>query len=132
VGSRFDDWIYWHFFTITFDYNSSHIELLLDKEISHYCLNLGLNSHLLLVIPETALHSRGTDHIEHVMLYRRVTTQLPSNQSRRVLLWQWTPYCCHAVKGEGVYRPLHRNGSSSIDAATMCLATRRLATDHSP
>jgi hypothetical protein len=26
----FDDWIYWHFFTITVDYNSSHIELLLN------------------------------------------------------------------------------------------------------
>jgi hypothetical protein len=30
MGSRSDDWVYWHFFTITVDYNSSHIELLLD------------------------------------------------------------------------------------------------------
>jgi hypothetical protein len=30
TGSRFDDWVYWHFFTITDDYNSSHIELLLN------------------------------------------------------------------------------------------------------
>jgi hypothetical protein len=29
MGSGFDDWIYWHFFTITVSYNSSHIELLL-------------------------------------------------------------------------------------------------------
>jgi hypothetical protein len=28
--SGFDDWVYWQFFTITFDYNSSHIELLLN------------------------------------------------------------------------------------------------------
>jgi hypothetical protein len=28
MGSRFDDWVYWHFFTITVNYNSSHIELL--------------------------------------------------------------------------------------------------------
>jgi hypothetical protein len=39
------------------------------------------------------------------------------------------------LKREDVYRPLHRNGSSSIVvcvlvAATMCLATRRLAIDH--
>jgi hypothetical protein len=27
---RFDDWVYWHFFTITDDYNSSHIELVLN------------------------------------------------------------------------------------------------------
>jgi hypothetical protein len=36
------------------------------------------------------------------------------------------------IKGEGVYWPLHRNGSSSVVAcvfvvARMCLATRRLA-----
>jgi hypothetical protein len=30
MGSGFDDWIYWHFFTITADYNSSHTELLLN------------------------------------------------------------------------------------------------------
>jgi hypothetical protein len=29
MGSGFDDWIYWHFFTTTVDYNSSHVELLL-------------------------------------------------------------------------------------------------------
>jgi hypothetical protein len=30
MGSGPDDWIYWHFFTITVEYNSSHIELLLN------------------------------------------------------------------------------------------------------
>jgi hypothetical protein len=30
MGSRFDDWVYWHFFTITVEYNSSHVELFLD------------------------------------------------------------------------------------------------------
>jgi hypothetical protein len=30
MGSGFDDWICWHFFTITLNYNSSHIELLND------------------------------------------------------------------------------------------------------
>jgi hypothetical protein len=29
MGSGFGDWVYWHFFTITVDYSSSHIELLL-------------------------------------------------------------------------------------------------------
>jgi hypothetical protein len=28
MGSGFDDWVYWHFFTIIVNYNSSHIELL--------------------------------------------------------------------------------------------------------
>jgi hypothetical protein len=30
MDSGSDDWIYWHFFTITINYNSSHIELLLN------------------------------------------------------------------------------------------------------
>jgi hypothetical protein len=30
MGSGFDDWVYWHFFTITVNDNSSHIELLLN------------------------------------------------------------------------------------------------------
>jgi hypothetical protein len=30
MGPGFDDWVYWHFFTTTVDYNSSHIELLLN------------------------------------------------------------------------------------------------------
>jgi hypothetical protein len=30
MDSGFDDWIYWHFFTITVNYNSSDIELLLN------------------------------------------------------------------------------------------------------
>jgi hypothetical protein len=30
MGSGLDDWVYWHFFTITVHYNISHIELLLN------------------------------------------------------------------------------------------------------
>jgi hypothetical protein len=30
MGCIFDDWVYWYFFTITVDYNSSDIELLLN------------------------------------------------------------------------------------------------------
>jgi hypothetical protein len=30
MGSGFDNWVYWHLFTITVDYNSSQIELLLN------------------------------------------------------------------------------------------------------
>jgi hypothetical protein len=49
MGSGFDDWVYWHFFTIAVNCNSSHIELLM----SDVCLtnlyeesltNLGLIS----------------------------------------------------------------------------------------
>jgi hypothetical protein len=30
MDSGFDDWVYWHLFTITIYYNSSHIELILN------------------------------------------------------------------------------------------------------
>jgi hypothetical protein len=49
MGSEFDDWVYWHFFTITADSNSSHTELLLKDvcltNLSEESLtNLGLTS----------------------------------------------------------------------------------------
>jgi hypothetical protein len=50
MGSRFGDWIYWYFFTVTVDYNCSHIERLLNDDVlrmSHCCLNIGLVSTLL-------------------------------------------------------------------------------------
>jgi hypothetical protein len=31
MGSGFDGWVHWYFFTITVNYNSSHIELLLNN-----------------------------------------------------------------------------------------------------
>jgi hypothetical protein len=31
MGSGFEVWVYWYFFTITVNYNSSHIELLLNN-----------------------------------------------------------------------------------------------------
>jgi hypothetical protein len=31
MGSRFDDWVYWHFFTVTVVYNNSHIEIHLNE-----------------------------------------------------------------------------------------------------
>jgi hypothetical protein len=53
MGSRFDDWIYWHFFTITVDYNSSHIELLLNVCVT----NLSMRNLSLLSESRTGLSS---------------------------------------------------------------------------
>jgi hypothetical protein len=52
TGSGSDYLVYWHFFTISVDCNSPHIELLLNdvclanavRRISNCCLNLGLVS----------------------------------------------------------------------------------------
>jgi hypothetical protein len=47
MDSRSDDWVYWYFFTITLNYSSSHIELLLDNEsLTVSPLVLGLVSSL--------------------------------------------------------------------------------------
>jgi hypothetical protein len=43
MGSGFDDWVYWHFFTITVDYNCSHIELLNDVCLLSCCLVTNLS-----------------------------------------------------------------------------------------
>jgi hypothetical protein len=40
-GSGFDDWIYWHFFTITINYDSSHsvtVYASLRSFLDHECL----------------------------------------------------------------------------------------------
>jgi hypothetical protein len=42
MGSGFDNWVYWYFFTITVNYYSSHIELLKDvfmTDLSEESLN---------------------------------------------------------------------------------------------
>jgi hypothetical protein len=44
MGSGFDDWVYWHFFTITVNYNSSHIEFLLNAVWRTTMKNLSLLS----------------------------------------------------------------------------------------
>jgi hypothetical protein len=32
MGSGFDDWVYWHFFTTTVNFNSSHTELPMNDD----------------------------------------------------------------------------------------------------
>jgi hypothetical protein len=65
MGSGFDDWIYCHFFTITVNYNSSHIELLnicLKNLYEESLTNLGL-------ISTTRIHEylpRSLDTSHHV------------------------------------------------------------------
>jgi hypothetical protein len=64
VGFVFDDWIYWHFFTITVDYNSSHIELILNDvcltNLSDWFLLSNSRINSLLYLP------RGPDRRHHV------------------------------------------------------------------
>jgi hypothetical protein len=61
MGSRFRDWIYWHFFTITVNYDSSHIELLLND----VCLtNLYEESLPVVWISDWSPVSRILDRVE--------------------------------------------------------------------
>jgi hypothetical protein len=67
MGYGVDDRVYWHFFTITVNYYSSHIELLLNDvclinfpwRISHCCLNLGLVSTTLRIESESYVTTDG-------------------------------------------------------------------------
>jgi hypothetical protein len=75
MGSGFDNWVYWHFFTITVNYKSSHIELLLNDvcvtnalcRISDSCLNLS-NSRInsLLYLPSSPNISH---HVEQLIVF---------------------------------------------------------------
>jgi hypothetical protein len=51
MGSGSDDWVYWHFFAITVDYSSSHIEFLLND----VCLANASTEYLtnLVLVPTT-------------------------------------------------------------------------------
>jgi hypothetical protein len=46
MGSGFDDWIYWHFFTITVNCNSSHIELFWMHCVSYLTYAAWRNSRI--------------------------------------------------------------------------------------
>jgi hypothetical protein len=86
VGSRFDDWIYWHFFIITLDYNSSHIGLLLHN----FCLtNLS-----------TPLLSSTTDSAESES-YVTTDGQPATRSWIKALFWGLRPdfYYCLTVAG---------------------------------
>jgi hypothetical protein len=73
MDSEFDDWIYWHFFTITINYNSSHIELLLNDvciaNLSEESVtNLGMISitriHECTAFSELSRHRDRTHHVQ--------------------------------------------------------------------
>jgi hypothetical protein len=73
IGSRFDDWVYWHFFRITVDYNSSHSELFLNvSEESLTNLRLISTTPLISLLLEftkcTAFHNFHAAGIEITML----------------------------------------------------------------
>jgi hypothetical protein len=57
MGSGLDDWTYWHFFTITVNYNRSHIELLL-----HDCLTNLYEESLATGISWTEFTSMRTEY----------------------------------------------------------------------
>jgi hypothetical protein len=85
VGSEFVDWMYWHFFTTAVNYNSSHIELLLNalRLLSdESSLDLQMNSLLQLRRPEYKSPCR-TINYPPVMLSREsvFTDLLHSNDS---------------------------------------------------
>jgi hypothetical protein len=61
TGSGFGDWVYCYFFTIIVNYNSSHIELLLN-DVS--LTNRGLISHCSLIYELTPIYNCHADRIQ--------------------------------------------------------------------
>jgi hypothetical protein len=130
MGSGFDEWVYWHFFTITVEYNSSHTELLLNTVCltnlyEEFLTNLGLIS---------------TATLEFTNALLSITATWPGEKSSYLTL---PLFCCH----ENVFvnirccgnkcllsRCLARMTSSSyiIPAFRQCLPSRCLANDHIP
>jgi hypothetical protein len=107
VGSRFGDWIYWHFFTITLDYNSSHIELLLDNEsLSVFLPFLGLISSLLL-LSTTDCESESESYV--------TTDGQPASLSwNKAPFWDLRPdiYYCLTVAGLLIWSALSDESTS--------------------
>jgi hypothetical protein len=69
MGSGFDDWVYWHFFTITVNHKSSHIELLLNSVslmnlYEESVINLGLVSTIPRNYESTAFYNCHAARIE--------------------------------------------------------------------
>jgi hypothetical protein len=57
MGSGFCDWVYWHFFIVTVDYNSSQIELLLNDVCMTNLYEESLTNLPLLPESQTGLYS---------------------------------------------------------------------------
>jgi hypothetical protein len=131
VGSRFDDWIYWtsplqlQLFTTVHTLNSFLITNLSlhffrFSRILLFNANHGfsaITARKRLLLPPPPVNLRHEPRIENTACI--VDTPLLGFfrvhwYSRCCLAT--LPYCCHAIIGEGVYRPLHRNGGSSIVA----------------
>jgi hypothetical protein len=66
MGSGFDDWIYWHFFTITDNYNSSHIELPWTTSIWRISMNESLTNLLNSRMNSLLYLPRGPNVCHHV------------------------------------------------------------------
>jgi hypothetical protein len=89
MGSGFYDWIFWHFFTITVDYNSAHTELLLNV-----CLtNLSLLSESRTLNPEFESN--------RVESYVTTDGQSASLSWNKAPIWGLRPhfYYCQTVAG---------------------------------
>jgi hypothetical protein len=109
MGSVFGYWVYWHFFTITVDYNSSHIELL-------------LNDVCLADPSKESLTNLGLISTPILSLILRPTVSRPDClEKKKAPIWGLRPdfYYCQTVAGLLIWGALfdERTGLSFTIAA---------------
>jgi hypothetical protein len=119
TGSGLDGWVYWHFFTITANYSSLHIELLLNP----------LANELRLLSDECSEESlKFTNELPFI-------TSIELNRDHRL---QGFHYCVSWMRYLGnVHEPLPRKIDNSVSGSTIpafrrCLPSRCLANGHIP
>jgi hypothetical protein len=116
MGSGFVDWVYWHFYTITFNFNGSHIEFRLN--------NVSLVNALwrICYCPERHLSDEWISEESARLLYR--LAHIHGNPCK----WFVVRRMCLAK------RWLLSNRGSTIACITsgICLPKRCLADDHIP
>jgi hypothetical protein len=105
MGSGFNDWIYWHFFIITVNYNSSHIELLLHNVYLTNLSRISNWSESLKLMNQLPCGPNIRHHVEQLIAsivtgMSLFSSLLPSNDS-------FVAICC---SGNMITEPLLSNG----------------------
>jgi hypothetical protein len=111
MGSGFDDWIYWHFFTITINCNSSHSQLLLNV-----CLtNLSEESQTNISLISDGFESKSGSKVTlRLVVYR---------QSLRLAIKPFETHAMDLFLSTESLRPRTVNSSSVILCVIRCRET---------
>jgi hypothetical protein len=113
MGSGFVDWIYWHFVTITINYDSSHIELILEQRLSDESLtNLG---PIFTTLEFTNQLPFIAATVNFFRCHENIFVQRPATQQLFVAAGTWLPSRCSAVDFRSGFQPSCHNINVAYD-----------------